>query len=132
MACPVTAGTAAGLIRSGVAGQVAEGGKGGAEARSKIARESFAGWDFDCSAGANFLWLRLPEPWRYSEFAAQAERRGVLVTPSDPFMVGRRESAPAVRVCFGPPRDREPLRSEERRVGKECVSTCSSRWSPSH
>src|SRR3546814_13942331 len=24
------------------------------------------------------------------------------------------------------------LRSEERRVGKECVSTCSSRWSPDH
>src|SRR3546814_15567408 len=25
-----------------------------------------------------------------------------------------------------------PLRSEERRVGKEFVSTCRSRWSPSH
>src|SRR3546814_3202446 len=25
-----------------------------------------------------------------------------------------------------------PLRSEERRVGKECVSKCSSRWSPYH
>src|SRR3546814_9162769 len=24
------------------------------------------------------------------------------------------------------------MRSEERRVGKECVSTCSSRWSPYH
>src|SRR3546814_20445686 len=24
------------------------------------------------------------------------------------------------------------LRSEERRVGKECVSTCRSQWSPSH
>src|SRR3546814_6234649 len=24
------------------------------------------------------------------------------------------------------------LRSEERRVGKECVSTCRSRWPPSH
>src|SRR3546814_4459355 len=24
----------------------------------------------------------------------------------------------------------QPLRSEERRVGKECVSTCRSRWSP--
>src|SRR3546814_11054001 len=24
----------------------------------------------------------------------------------------------------------EPARSEERRVGKECVSTCRSRWSP--
>src|SRR3546814_17400192 len=26
----------------------------------------------------------------------------------------------------------QPARSEERRVGKECVSTCRSRWSPSH
>src|SRR3546814_18000069 len=25
-----------------------------------------------------------------------------------------------------------PARSEERRVGKECVSSCRSRWSPSH
>ena len=24
------------------------------------------------------------------------------------------------------------IRSEERRVGKECVSTCRSRWSPYH
>jgi DNA-binding transcriptional MocR family regulator len=110
MACPLTAEIAAELIRSGVARQVAEGRKCEAEARSKIAREAFTGWDFDCSEGANFLWLRLPEPWRSSEFAAEAERRGVLVTPSDPFMVGRRESAPAVRVCFGPPRDRETLR----------------------
>src|SRR3546814_5010727 len=28
--------------------------------------------------------------------------------------------------------DHCPVRSEERRVGKECVSTCRSRWSPSH
>src|SRR3546814_12901571 len=28
--------------------------------------------------------------------------------------------------------DRFWLRSEERRVGKECVSTCRSRWSPYH
>src|SRR3546814_16892898 len=27
---------------------------------------------------------------------------------------------------------RFPFRSEERRVGKECVSTCRSRWSPYH
>src|SRR3546814_18378322 len=28
--------------------------------------------------------------------------------------------------------EENPVRSEERRVGKECVSTCSSRWSPYH
>src|SRR3546814_10133399 len=27
---------------------------------------------------------------------------------------------------------RDQARSEERRVGKECVSTCRSRWSPYH
>src|SRR3546814_21099091 len=27
---------------------------------------------------------------------------------------------------------RRPIRSEERRVGKKCVSTCRSRWSPYH
>src|SRR3546814_4592213 len=28
--------------------------------------------------------------------------------------------------------DRHEIRSEERRVGKECVSKCRSRWSPDH
>src|SRR3546814_6791930 len=34
----------------------------------------------------------------------------------------------------GPPRNRPRPRdrSEERRVGKECVSTCRTRWSPYH
>src|SRR3546814_13237233 len=35
---------------------------------------------------------------------------------------------PAIRVRRG----LEAFRSEERRVGKECVSTCRSRWSPYH
>src|SRR3546814_18744938 len=30
---------------------------------------------------------------------------------------------------YASPKD-VPFRSEERRVGKECVSTCSTRWSP--
>src|SRR3546814_20909465 len=35
-------------------------------------------------------------------------------------------------VCyfFGKWKMAHPYRSEERRVGKECVSTCRSRWSP--
>src|SRR3546814_17201612 len=28
--------------------------------------------------------------------------------------------------------ERKPCRSEERRVGKACVSTCRSRWAPDH
>src|SRR3546814_8474489 len=37
----------------------------------------------------------------------------------------------SVRACNFEARITYP-RSEERRVGKECVSTCISRWSPSH
>src|SRR3546814_10689569 len=45
-----------------------------------------------------------------------------------PFRFDRGEQRPAAR-------DRRRAgagRSEERRVGKECVSTCRSRWSPYH
>ncbi|MGF1595031.1 MAG: PLP-dependent aminotransferase family protein [Kiloniellaceae bacterium] len=110
MACPLTAEIGSELIRSGVAARVSAGRKREAASRSLLAREMLAGWDFDCAEGSTFLWLRLPDPWRSSEFATEAERRGVLVTPSDPFMVGRRESAPAVRVCFGKPHDHDELR----------------------
>src|SRR3546814_6746561 len=33
---------------------------------------------------------------------------------------------------LGPVQQRPLTRSEERRVGKECVSKCRSRWSPDH
>src|SRR3546814_2797106 len=35
-------------------------------------------------------------------------------------------------VCDNAAGETCPIRSEERRVGKECVSTCRSRWSPYH
>src|SRR3546814_5349563 len=49
-------------------------------------------------------------------------------------MIGfSRISAPSVLVLATPRRSGGAFfRSEERRVGKECVSTCRSRWSPYH
>src|SRR3546814_11029514 len=44
-----------------------------------------------------------------------------------PEAVFRRKLPTASSIPFSPPN-----RSEERRVGKECVSTCRSRWSPYH
>src|SRR3546814_17177247 len=38
----------------------------------------------------------------------------------------------ASRPAAEPEKAAMPERSEERRVGKECVSTCRSRWSPYH
>src|SRR3546814_9644516 len=54
-----------------------------------------------------------PEPVVGSRPLARLRRRGV--------QMGLRQQGDAGRG-----------RSEERRVGKECVSTCRSRWSPDH
>src|SRR3546814_12975846 len=48
-------------------------------------------------------------------------------------LVGEGDRGDALRrEAPGPDQMRDLLRSEERRVGKECVSTCRSRWSPYH
>src|SRR3546814_8779024 len=57
-----------------------------------------------------------------AEAAREAGADEVFVYPSGPF---DRDQSKALAQAF---KDR----SGERRVGKECVSTCSSRWSPSH
>src|SRR3546814_18779130 len=58
----------------------------------------------------------------------------------EPYYVYRWQTSKGVR-CYASRRTdqslrfqggHEPRRSEERRVGKECVSTCRSRWSPYH
>src|SRR3546814_18263068 len=58
---------------------------------------------------------------------ARQQRRGDLFAQGfrgpEPVRRGLRALEMQLRVVF---------RSEERRVGKECVSTCRSRWSPYH
>src|SRR3546814_18535174 len=67
-----------------------------------------------------------------AEAAAQAQvlfRTGSAIAPaSGPLPVGG--DLAAARFPAVPPAS--SVRSEERRVGKECVSTCRSRWSPYH
>src|SRR3546814_13863616 len=61
-----------------------------------------------------------------------AQERGVavsrLVAEIDRGRTGNLSSAIRVHVLHA----FRDARSEERRVGKECVSTCRSRWSPYH
>src|SRR3546814_15567008 len=52
-----------------------------------------------------------------------------LVPPS---AAARKTNDPVPVVDPGPPAPETTARSEERRVGKECASTCRSRWWPYH
>src|SRR3546814_16932588 len=72
--------------------------------------------------------------------AADAEARlEILETPHLHETLAQDENGPAIADHRHGARERAnllvqfvPTRSEERRVGKECVSTCRSRWSPYH
>src|SRR3546814_19989516 len=68
-------------------------------------------------------------PGAYAAFLAgrrqlPGETVAYLVTVGGPVKAGSPASQPASQSSL--------FRSEERRVGKECVSTCRSRWSPYH
>src|SRR3546814_17765450 len=77
------------------------------------------------------------------EEATSSLQQALRLSPVDPeafftmsalgwtcLMAGR--AAEAVQWTSRALRERPSFRSEERRVGKECVSTCRSRWPPYH
>src|SRR3546814_19412379 len=118
--------------------------------------------DFDGAAAAGYsTWnisvfapdLTLSEDALFARMASatrrcirKAEREGVTVEEAAPEGFAAEFHAQLVEVFarqgLMPTYSRErvekliehvhPSRSEERRGGKECVSTCRSRWSPSH
>src|SRR3546814_13351272 len=76
--------------------------------------------------------------WSSDVCSSDLLRRGLApraAAPDDPIL-----ASTLWGLSFGNPlglaagfdKDAQIMRSEERRVGKECVSTCRSRWSPYH
>jgi DNA-binding transcriptional MocR family regulator len=56
-------------------------------------------------------WLRLPEHWNCTQFAMEAQRRGVLVAPAEMFAVERTSSVNAIRISVGAAESRESLQA---------------------
>jgi len=80
-----------------------------AEARQRLARDVLGEFYSHGAPTSCHIWIQLPEPWRSSDFVAQARSRGVLVMPSEAFVVGRDSAPHAVRVCLGSTPDRTRL-----------------------
>ncbi len=109
MAAPLMAEIAARWIRDGSADRMLEWKRREARARREV-YDRILGIATDGYAGASHVWLRLPTPWRCADFVAQARQRGVALTPSEAFVVGRAEAPHAVRVCLGTPATRDQVR----------------------
>jgi DNA-binding transcriptional MocR family regulator len=79
-------------------------------AREKIARQSFANFEFNSMPDIPFLWLKLPEPWLSGTFRSAAMKEGILIDDEDEFKAGRSEKIyHRVRISFSAPRTREEL-----------------------
>jgi DNA-binding transcriptional MocR family regulator len=104
MAAPLVVEIATRWIVSGAAQRLATEKRHKATRRQVIAR-AVLGNACTIPASSFHFWLPLPEAWRAGEFAAEALRRGVAVTPGSVFTVGRTPPFNGVRVCISPPSD---------------------------
>src|SRR3546814_18258735 len=80
--------------------------------------------------GAGIFWWQSQA--QVKETAIPAPPPPPPLEESIPVAVPGQVGAPPPMPPSEPQQTREERRSEERRVGKECVSTCRSRWSPYH
>src|SRR3546814_12668938 len=71
-------------------------------------------------------------PPTLDEAIAAARTHNPLVREAEADIQAAHAVVDEAKSELGPTVSLEGTRSEERRVGKECVSTCRSRWSPYH
>src|SRR3546814_18107318 len=69
---------------------------------------------------------------RLFEIAMADIRAGVDVDGGHRFGLVEYQVTDGLQIALALQRPRAVIRSEERRVGTECVSPCRSRWSPDH
>jgi DNA-binding transcriptional MocR family regulator len=112
---PILAELVTGWIESGEADEMVAWKRSETAARHDLAVEILAPW-LTPGPVSFHRWLPLPEPWRTETFVAQARARGVMVTPSEEFMVGRDNAPHAVRVCLGATLSRDRLEEGLRRL----------------
>ena len=109
MGTPLDAAAAAAWIDDGTIDRVMAWKRQEVKARQQLARAAL-GAHVTGSAESQHAWLQLPPRWPAEDFAREARQRGVIVTAGREFAVARHESPNAVRICLGPPSERQSLK----------------------
>ena len=109
MASPITAEVVSEWMADGLADRVVKWKRQEIAARQNIARRILAACALEGDERSPHIFLRLPEPWRAEEFAAQASLRGLAINTAQEFVVGRGPAPHAIRICLGMPSTRETL-----------------------
>jgi DNA-binding transcriptional MocR family regulator len=83
-----------------------------AEARMRraVAQQALGEFRHTASVGPLFAWLSLPAQWNRASFVEGMRRRGVLMLPSDVFVVGGAAAPHCIRIATGAAADQHELR----------------------
>lgn len=76
-------------------------------ARASSIQKILKGFDYQYSPNGLFLWLKLPAPWRATDFAIAANERNVMVLEAERFMIGRGAAPHAIRISITSAQNRE-------------------------
>ena len=96
-----TAEVAARWLHDGTAARLIDWQRKKLKERHKMLTRALGDFELTAHPSAMHAWLTLPEQWRSRQFVEQARARGLLVTPPDPFIVGRAAEPHAVRLALG-------------------------------
>ena len=91
----------AGWVYDGTADKLIDWQRRKLQARHKQLLKILGKFELSAQPYAMHAWLTLPEQWRSQNFVEQARAQGVLVTPPDPFIVGRSADPHAIRLALG-------------------------------
>lgn len=96
-----TAEVAANWLYDGTADELVSWQRRKLQARHKQLRSALGRFEIAAHPYAMHAWLTLPEQWRSQHFVEQARSQGLLVTPPDPFIIGRGTDPHAIRLALG-------------------------------
>ena len=111
MAAPLTAEIASLWIEDGTADRIVANKRREAEARMKMAAEILTPKQPPLAKVAYHFWLKLPPPWRGSQFTAEAAQAGIHLIPAETFAVGQTPAPAAVRISLSAAENHQQLKN---------------------
>jgi len=107
---PLTTEIIANWISDGSAARIISRRRDELDYRQKLAGKILGAWEINIAFSSCSCWLRLPEKWSGMEFAMEAQRRGVAISPAEVFAINRKTAINAIRISVGTAPDRETLK----------------------
>ena len=109
MPAPLSTLIATSWIEDGTAYTILDAQRAELQARQELARQLLPKELLKSDPACMFVWLRVPEPWRSDDFAANALARGVNTMPASAFAVDRSTIEHGVRVNLACATSRDEL-----------------------